>query len=137
MTCQVRMYCGLSVKINTHETPHGAQRLWTHFFAFASVRVVRKNSNTHNWSSIWLVTPFHGAYRSSTPPLLSSSPLLPPFRNPDVPFIKPAMCSYILTCVTPTLTSLLTTPPLLSSSPLLPPFRNPDVPFIKPVDNSE
>ena len=31
MIHQVRMYCGLSVKINMHETPHGMQRLWTHF----------------------------------------------------------------------------------------------------------
>ena len=29
--CQVRKYCGLSLKINTHETQHGAQRSWVHF----------------------------------------------------------------------------------------------------------
>ena len=28
---QVRMYCGLSVKINKCEMPYGAQISWTHF----------------------------------------------------------------------------------------------------------
>ena len=37
--CQVRMYCGLNVKINTRETPHSTQKLWTHLFAFVSICV--------------------------------------------------------------------------------------------------
>ena len=31
MIHQVRMYCGLNVKINTRETSHGALRSWRHF----------------------------------------------------------------------------------------------------------
>ena len=45
---QVGMYCGLSVKINTCETPHGAWRSWTGF-VFISACVVGKNPNTPNW----------------------------------------------------------------------------------------
>ena len=39
------MYCGLSVKINMREAPHGVRRLWTHL-------VCIKNLNTPNWSSM-------------------------------------------------------------------------------------
>ena len=28
---QVRMFCGLNVKVNTCETPHNRRRSWTHF----------------------------------------------------------------------------------------------------------
>ena len=34
------------------EMPHGAQRLWTHLFAFVFTCVVGNNRNTPNWSSI-------------------------------------------------------------------------------------
>ena len=51
MTRKVRMYCGLSVKKNMHETPHSVRRSWAHLFAFVSACVVSKNLNTSNWSS--------------------------------------------------------------------------------------
>ena len=45
----VPMYCVLSVKMDTHETPNGAQGSWTHFFfAFVSECVVGKNPNNPN-----------------------------------------------------------------------------------------
>ena len=34
--CQVRMYCGLSVKANKRERLHGTQTLWTHFVCVCS-----------------------------------------------------------------------------------------------------
>ena len=48
------MYCDLSMKINTHEMPHGARRSWKHFvcIVFVSACVVGKNSNTPTWSSM-------------------------------------------------------------------------------------
>ena len=49
--CQVCVYCSLSVKINTWEMPHGAQRCI--LSVFVSTCVVGKNLNTSNWS-------FHG-----------------------------------------------------------------------------
>ena len=40
--CQVRMYCFLSIRINTPEMPHGAQRSWMHLFAFVTACLVSK-----------------------------------------------------------------------------------------------
>ena len=36
---QVHMFYGLSVKINTYKTPHGAQRSWTQVFLHLFPRV--------------------------------------------------------------------------------------------------
>ena len=46
------MYCGLSVKINTRETPHGMQRSWTHFVCVYFRVCGQQNPNTPNWSSM-------------------------------------------------------------------------------------
>ena len=42
------IYCGLSVKINTHKTPHGMQRSWTHLYCicFCLWHVVSENPKT-------------------------------------------------------------------------------------------
>ena len=47
VTC---IYCGLSVKINTRKTPHGAQRSWTHLYCICFARMVGKNPKTPNLS---------------------------------------------------------------------------------------
>ena len=46
---QLRMHCGLGMKVNTPEMPHCMQRSLTHF---VSTCVVGKNPNTPNWSSM-------------------------------------------------------------------------------------
>ena len=42
------MYCGLSVKINTHKTPHGMRRLWTHFVCVCFHACGRQNPEYSN-----------------------------------------------------------------------------------------
>ena len=57
--CQVRMYCGLSVKVNTRETPHGAWRSWAHFVCVClCVCGQQKNRIPPIWAP-WLATPLH------------------------------------------------------------------------------
>ena len=60
MICQVRMYCGLSVKINTRETQHVAPRSWTHFVCVCFCVWSTKTRILLIWAP-WLTRPLHGA----------------------------------------------------------------------------
>ena len=53
VTC---IYCGLSVKMSMHKTPHSAWWSWMHFFAC----VLAKTRRLPIWAP-WLTTPLYGA----------------------------------------------------------------------------
>ena len=57
MIRQVLMYSDLSAKINTHETSHGAQCLWTYFVCVCFHVCGRRIPPL---GGPWLTTPLHG-----------------------------------------------------------------------------
>ena len=60
---QVCMYCGLSLKINTHETLHGARRLWMHFICIFLPLLWLEKSRICPTGAPWLTIPLHGVVK--------------------------------------------------------------------------
>ena len=65
MIHQVCIYCGLSMKINTHETPHVAQRSWAHLVCISFCMCGQQKPKYPNWSSMANAAICTGRYRSS------------------------------------------------------------------------